>query len=235
MIYNDQFVWLHFPKCAGLKIENLFKRYFSDQKGLFQDPVGVENDPSIAWHDSIYDRVARDPEFDLGERAVICSFRRLPFWLESRYSFEFRRSPNLSHRPELLLKGKFFESTGVLNHADYYARKYLPKPILKSGIVRFVRTEFFESDFKTVFGDFLDISRIPEWEYEVKENVTETCLPEDVKRRLYDNEKKTYKKCPYWRKVEKIAYGRKNVFPFSLSAFLRRLRTALGFRVSFRA
>ena len=137
MIYSDNFLWLHFPKCAGTKIEHLFSKYYSHDRGIYQDIVDPSLHPDASWHDSIADREARDQAFSLGERIVICSFRRLPTWLQSRYSFEHGRSPQLDHRPELLLEGKFLEPNGVVNHADLYAKKYLPEGILYSGKVRF--------------------------------------------------------------------------------------------------
>src|SRR5215211_1142207 len=116
MIYADDFVWLHFPKCAGTKIERLFKTYYSSDKRIFQDTVDPKIDPQATWHDSVSDREKRNPHFTLGKRIIICSFRRLPSWLESRYSFEVQRSPELNHRPELLLEGKFLEHGGYQNH-----------------------------------------------------------------------------------------------------------------------
>src|SRR5687768_15970151 len=159
MIYTKEFVWLHFPKCAGTKVEQLFKKYFYKREGLFQDAIGLANDPSIAWHDSIADREARDPGFSLGTRTVICSFRKLPFWLESRYNFEAQRSPDLSHRPDLLLEGKFLEADGFENQAYNYVNNYLPQHIFQSGNVRFLRAEFCESVCQSIFRPFLDISQ----------------------------------------------------------------------------
>src|SRR5436190_17091988 len=106
MIYHQKFVWLHFPKCAGSKIEQLFGTYFSNEKSLVQDVIKPESDFTVSWHDAVSDREARDPTFKLGERFVICSFRKLPYWLESRYNFEAQRNPHLPHRPELLPEGK---------------------------------------------------------------------------------------------------------------------------------
>jgi len=206
VIYNSEFVWLHVPKCAGTKIENLFKKYFSHEDGLFQDPVVPKNDLSCPWHNSTSDREASDPEFKLDGRTVICSFRRLPSWLESRYNFEVQRNPHLPHNPELLFEGKFLEANGYVGHADYYAKKYLPETILKTGKVRFLRTEFFETDFKLIFGDFLPISRIPDWELKKKVNISKSSLPPHIKEQLY-GQKKVYEKCPYWRSVEEMAYG----------------------------
>jgi hypothetical protein len=207
VIYTDEFVWLHFPKCAGTKIEHLFGKYFSKEEGLFQDPVGLAKDPSIAWHDSIAEREARRPEFRLGGRTVICSFRRLPSWLESRYSFECRRSPDLEHRPELLLEGRFLERSGLASHADDYAQRYLPRQIINSGNVRFLRTEFFAADFKAIFGEFLDILRIPDKEFRRKLNASQRCLSENARQQLYDASAKIYDNCPYWRWLEEMAYG----------------------------
>lgn len=213
MLYSDEFIWLHFPKCAGTKIENLFKTYYSFDKRIFQDTVDPISDPQATWHDSILDREERDPGFSLGNRIVICSFRRLPNWLESRYSFELQRSPQLSHHPELLLEGKFLEPTGQQNHADAYAEKYLPQSILRSDKIRFIRTEYFEYDFKRVFGEFLDMTIIPDEEFSTKANASESAVPEEIKQKLFQKSlfqrwERVYKKCPYWKAVEKIAYRR---------------------------
>jgi len=207
MIYNDKFVWLHFPKCAGTKIENLFKEYLSQQEGVFQDPVGINLDPTVAWHDSIAEREARDPDFSLGDRTVICSIRKLPGWLVSRYNFEFKRTPDLPHQPERLLDGKFLEATGYENHADYYIERYLPKTLLKSGKIRFLRTEFFEEDFKSIFGEFLDISTIPDTEYQKSANKSESHVPALIKEEMNSKLKSIYQKSPQWKIVDAMAYG----------------------------
>ncbi len=206
MIYNDKFVWLHFPKCAGTKIGHLLTEYFSNQPGLFRDHFTIDKDPLVSWHDSIADRKERDPLFELGSRTIVCSFRRLPNWLESRYNFEYLRSPKLPHRPEQLLEGRFLESGGYNSHADYYVKKYLPEEILETGRVRFLRTEFFESDFKAIFGDYLDISIIPARKFKKKVNVSKRCLPDDIRKQLYVRSHEVYEACPYWQRVETLAY-----------------------------
>jgi hypothetical protein len=207
MIYSNEFVWLHFPKCAGTKIEQLFGKYFSKAPGVFQDTVGITLDPSIAWHDSLAEREARDPGFTRGARTIICSFRRLPSWLESRYNFEAWRSPRLPHRPELLLEGRFLERSGRSSHADDYARRYLPPDVLGSGRVKFLRTEFFAADFRATFGEFLDVSRIPPRAFRRKVNVSWSYLPTQIRRQLHDASRTIYDCCPYWRSVEEAAYG----------------------------
>ena len=205
MIYDDRFVWLHFPKCAGTKVENLFRKYFSAQPGLFQDPVDPATDKAASWHDSLEKRELRDPAFSSQGRTVICPIRKLPSWLMSRYNFECYRSPNLPHNPELLLEGKFLESAGILNHADRYIDNYLPKSLLSSGMVRFLRTEYFEEDFVALFGDYVDVARIPRGEFSEKVNTSPNYVPEEIQHRLFAN-RAVYEKCPEWRAVEALAY-----------------------------
>ncbi|PID60235.1 MAG: hypothetical protein CSB44_10900 [Gammaproteobacteria bacterium] len=207
MIYNDEFVWLHFPKCAGTKIEQLFAKYLADVPGLVQDPVGLDLDPTVAWHDTVARRSERDPDFALGDRTVVCSFRRLPGWLVSRYNFEFRRSPDLEHKPELLLEGRFLEQGGFLNHADAYARNFLPPAIVESGKLAFLRTEYLEEDFHSVFSRFIDVSAIPTSAFRSKANKSGQHIPADVRETLARREDDIYASCPYWRDLEKIAYA----------------------------
>lgn len=207
MIYTDKFVWLHFPKCAGSKTEQLFKKYFSEEDGVFQDIVNPEFDPAISWHDTIDERENRDATFKLGSRTVICQFRRLPAWLESKFNFEASRNSNLILKPELLLEGRFPESSGHNNHVDVYINKWLPPKILKSSNLKIIRTENFKLDFKMVFSQFIDISRIPEWEYDKLVNSSTSILPSDIKHKLYNNKAELYEKCPRWSLVEEMAYG----------------------------
>ena len=206
MIYSEKFVWLHFPKCAGVKVENLFRTYYSSEDQVFQDIVDPTVDPLATWHDSISDREMRESSFRLGERTVIASFRKLPTWLESRYSFEVNRSPQLHHRPETLLEGKFLEPDGFLNHADFYVKKYISESLLKLNRIRFIRTEHFETDFKRVFGEYLDVTRIPDWEFRKRLNVSNNVVPERIRTQLFRSQQRVYENCPYWKMVEDVAY-----------------------------
>lgn len=193
-------------------VEELFKKYYARHSEIQQDIKGVnffgrKRNPSASWHDSVLEREERDSTFRLGDRVVICSFRKLLPWLESRYSYECKRSPNLNHSPERLLEGKFLERNGFENHADWYAMKYLPRQILDSGRLRFIRTENFESDFKSVFGNFIDITMIPGSEFTHKINASKSHFPPEFRKKLYDNEALIYDRCPYWKQVEALAYG----------------------------
>lgn len=205
MIYNDKFVWLHFPKCAGTKIENIFNTYFSNQVNLHLDPVGVKNDPTIGWHDSISEREAKNKGFKLGGRDVVVSVRRLPSWLVSRFCFELKRSPGLPHNKQNLLEGRFLEANGYENNADYYMHKYIPEQIFASNKVLFLRTEFFEEDFKAIFSNYVDIDIIPNDVYRTHVNSSESCLPVEFVKKI--NSSDYSEAAPYWCKVEKMAYG----------------------------
>ncbi len=199
MIYNDEFVWLHFPKCAGTRIEQLFRKYFPNEPGLHLDPVDADN-PEVPWHDTIADRETRDPSWKLGNRKIIFPIRRLPDWLQSRYNFEAKRSPHLDHRSELLLEGRFLEESGKENNSEGYIKHYLPAKYLQQ--VEFLRVEHFSSDFRAIFGKLLDISKIPVRELSRKTNTSKSYLPESIITRLDE----AYGKSPYWSKVESLAY-----------------------------
>ena len=188
MIIGDSFIWIHFPKCAGSKVEKLFKTYYVDDESITQDIVDPDGDPDRAWHDSIADRIQRDPSFSVDGREIICSFRRLSPWLMSRYSFEVERSPHLEHSPRPLLNGRFFERGGFLNHADRLISKYLPYEDISAHKYSFLRTEQFEEDFKKHFGKFIDVSIIPDEEFESRENASKNHVPEAIRTKLMAGE-----------------------------------------------
>lgn len=204
MIYNEKFVWLHFPKCAGVKIENMFQKYFQDTEGLHIDTVDTEKDVFMSWHDSISGREAKDSNFVLGDRDVIIPIRRLSSWLVSRFCFEVQRNPTLLHDKENLLKGKFLEIDGYESSVDDYMKEFLPEYILKNNRVRFLRIEFFESDFKNIFSDYLDLTNIPEEVYRDKLNVSQRCLSNEFIERLKNTDFNNI--APYWTYIEKLAY-----------------------------
>ncbi len=206
MICSNDFVWLHFPKCAGTKIELLFKNYFGHVPGLEQDAVTIDQDPEIRWHDSIAMRSARNQKFELGNRTVICSFRRLPSWLESRYSFEVRRNPSLNHSPESLLHAQFLEMDGRLSNADAYCEQYLPRSLLNSARVEFIRVEFFKEDFKRVFGSYLDLAHIPETAIRSRVNSSKSAIPRKIRKQLHSKAQEVYQFCPRWEYVERLAF-----------------------------
>ena len=205
MIYGKNFVWLHFPKCAGNKTEKLFKKYYSDDAAIHQDPFDLKFDPTISWHDSIDDRIKKSADTSFKGRLLIVPFRRLPNWLVSRYNFEKKRSPQFQHDPSKLIEGRFLESGGFENHADAYIKRYLPEHILSEYKVKFIRVEYFEDDFKSIFGELIDLGKIPEAEFKSRTNTSSGISVEEV----FSDESKieqAYLKCPKWKKIEEIAY-----------------------------
>lgn len=206
MIWGKRFVWLHFPKCAGTKIERLFERYFSHRSDIHQDIADVALDPKVSWHDSLAERARRDPRFVVGDRTIICSIRRLPGWLESRYSYEVARSPQLNHDAKRLLLGRYLHVNGEEFHADLAAQRYLPDSVLASPRLVFIRQEHFGEDFRRAFAPFVDVSRIPPKEFNTLENATPNTVPPEISRQLWAPDSELYARCPHWRRVEQLAY-----------------------------
>lgn len=205
MIYSDEFVWIHFPKVAGTKIEEIFRDYFKDDVNIKQDSVGENRaDGSHPWHDSIDERINYEPNFDYKEKRIIVCIRKLPGWLRSRFNFEVDRNPNLEHNIDRLREGRFLESNGYLNHADYYIKKYLPEHVMNHPKLTFIRMEEFEEDFKSAFKDFIDLSIIPDETFRQRSNASNSHIDKS-----WFNDERTcemYKKSPLWSAVEKIVY-----------------------------
>lgn len=206
MIYNADFVWLHFPKCAGTTIEKLFANYFSDLPDIVQDPVTNKPDSAINWHDSVKQREEKDPDFRLEDQKVICCFRRLPDWLESRYLFEAARSPQLDHDPRTLARARFLEHNGYLNNADYYARTYLPEELVTRGQVEIIRLEHFRKDFRKVFGRYLDVSRIPDAALSTRHNPSRKSDSNPARAVIKTHRDAIYPHAPYWARLESRFY-----------------------------
>jgi hypothetical protein len=209
VIFNKDFVWIHFPKAAGSKIEVLFQNHYCSDPSIHQDLVGIKKNPLISWHDSIDDRRKRDPSFTLGRRCLIVCTRRLPAWLKSRLLFEMQRSPGLKHDPSLLLQGKFLERTGRINHADKYISKWISPDIRSShSSISYLRVEEFANDFREIFGQYLDISKISKHELEQRENTSFISkIQYDIDQIIFDNLDAIYDACPLWSDLEKNVYG----------------------------
>jgi hypothetical protein len=208
MIYNKDFVWIHFPKAAGSKIELVFRNHFSGDLSIHQDIVGIKSDPSISWHDSIGDRQKRDPSFTLSDRCLIVCVRRLPAWLKSRFLYEIKRSPKLNHDPNLLILGKFLERTGQINHADNYISKYIPAYLIENHAnISYLKVEDFANDFVKIFSRYIDISKISKRDLEQKVNASHGSTKYNVDQIISDNLAVIYGACPLWSELEKSVYG----------------------------
>jgi hypothetical protein len=147
MIVSADFIWLHFPKCAGHAVEHALRRALRGRRDVAFDKR-LPHHPG--WHDSVADRTKREVGFDPGGRAVICGFRRLPYWMLSRVHFEASRPPYLCATREMLCRGEFPQANGQVGRADQHALHYD-----SSGVDRWIRTEHLAEDFERHFGDIM--------------------------------------------------------------------------------
>ena len=208
MIFSDKFIWLHFPKCAGSKVESIFLKYFSNDKNIYQDVIDPTIDPIASWHDSIDARARRDSKFAWKGKTIISGFRKLPEWLLSRYFFELQRSPHLNHDPKLLFEAKFLEQDGQVRTPDIYSKFYFPEHIYIYEELKFIRTEYFKEDFKTIFGEFVDVSIIPDVEFDSLINPSKKTGEGFLISEIKKSENQIYEKCPHWQMIEQDVYSK---------------------------
>ena len=200
MIYGNNFIWLHFPKCAGVTIEKLISKHFSQR----QDIVFDDQDPSnVIWHHNLKQRLAYDSTFIVDGKDVICCFRRLPYWLLSRIHFEKSRSTNFVVTRDMFLKGYFFEKNGAMNNANNYAIKYSER------VDHWIRVENLKTDFINTFSKFLDLSNIDiENEITKKRNLNKFNYIKDLNFYFSpDDLEKLYQNNEKWARLETKIYG----------------------------
>jgi hypothetical protein len=122
MIVAPDFVWLHFPKCAGTAIESALALIYKGREDIVFDPIDQNN---VIWHHTINEREIYDPSFRLGNRLVISCIRRLPHWVLSKAHFEAARPPkHLVATREMLINGCTYEADGAAHNADVYAQMF---------------------------------------------------------------------------------------------------------------
>jgi hypothetical protein len=188
MIEGISFIWLHFPKCAGTATEAALRKLYFGLPGYRFDEIDPAN---VIWHETIAQRINRDPSFIPGQRMVVCNFRRLPFWIISRVRFEESRPPHHAATREMMLSGRFFKNTGEINHADNHVRLYGDE------VHTWIRTECLSEDFARAFGVRGDLQR-----------ANETIGPPDVRFRLSEADiERLYEACPLWADLERKLYG----------------------------
>ncbi len=196
MILGEAFVWVHIPKCGGTFVEKLIRHYFSANRLVF-DAVGP--DKPVIWHQPVWEREEL-LNCDLSSKTVVANFRRLPYWILSQINFERQLSQRPINREEYT-QGRFYDLTGDLNQADRVVQHYQP-----DRIDRWIRQESMEQDFKRVFEDLLDISRIDPAAWEFRFNQT------NYNRNLAawftsDELTQLYQANPHWQSLEIQLYG----------------------------
>lgn len=192
MIIGPDFIWLHFPKCAGTSVEKALSALYAGHPGYRFDYVGP--DAPMIWHDTIQMRLERDPSFEPGKRKVIACFRRLPSWILSRVHYEAARPPHHEATRDMIVSGRFYEQSGFVNHADYYASIY-DTP----SVDFWIRTEHAAEDLARVLG--------------LPTRAIAQLMPHDNRTQhsdqLTDCEiKKLYDACPKWTELEERIYRR---------------------------
>lgn len=195
MIIGEKFVWLHFPKCAGSTVHEIFR--LNNFPDIQIDIDNVQIDPSVKWHDNIKQREKREC-ISLAGKDVIMNCRRLPEWILSRIFFEEKRSPQFKHNKENFLNGSFYEANGKINTADTYLKKYRWKSIKK-----WIRVEAFESDFIDIFSQYIG-GQINHLNVSVNKNIYNKNILE------YYNEHdmgQLYCRNPEWKEMELRNYG----------------------------
>ena len=113
MIIGENFIWLHFPKCAGTFTEILLRKYFGDDKSISFDKIDPSN---VIWHQNVSER-EKMLNIDLSGKDILCNIRRLPFWIISRIRYERNRSGKFVTR-EMYNQGKFYTKKGEIISAE---------------------------------------------------------------------------------------------------------------------
>ena len=197
MIIGPDFVWLHFPKCAGTTLELALRDLLADRPGVQFDEIDEETGH---WHHSIAERQAEDPTFDVSGKKVFCCIRRLPSWLLSRTMFELSRNEFLVPSRYMLAEGKFFAGVGnAVNQADEYVELY------RDDVHKWLRTEHLASDVSRAFS--LDLAAVKAALTKHRTRIT----PPYVKRVEFwftdEDLEHLYEANPLWAEVERKVYG----------------------------
>lgn len=196
MIIGPDFVWLHFPKCAGVAVQAALRKIYSGRKDIQFDDI---TKPEVVWHQDVTQRLKYDPSSDLLNKKIICCIRRLPDWLLSRVHFEASRPPHHIATRELIESGRFVEIDGTPNHADLYARMYsYPR------VDKWIRVENLADDL----ADALNLKSKSIKAAMKKENENGFNYMKNPEfwftRQQLD---RLYGACPNWAEIERKVYG----------------------------
>ncbi len=197
MIIGPNFIWLHFPKCAGTRTEQVIRKYYGTDPTLRFDEI---NPDRVIWHQSVREREEATGE-DLRGRRVICNIRRLPHWIISRVGYEGMRS-NISTPREMFVHGSFINRWKEIQNADTILSDFTIVPV-----DAWIRVDHIVSDFSAAFAPVLDISGINlRREFARKSN--ETKFSKESTPWFTSEELTTlYDSCPAWSALEKRLYG----------------------------
>lgn len=197
MIIAPDWIWMHFPKCAGSATERTLRAAFAEDPEVQLD----ESHPVIS-HDNLAQRAQRDPGFSAEGRVVICNIRRLPHWLLSRVHFGATvPSPHIATR-DLIERGAFIQDIRgepVVRTADFVAGRYA-----KPRVDHWIRSEHLEEDLGRTFGALGHSLTFPE----TRVNVTRIDYIREVDFWFTREQLERLYACnPIWSEVERKVYG----------------------------
>lgn len=204
MIIAPNWIWLHFPKCAGSAAEKLLRSVYGSDRSVVFDDVGPGK--PVIWHQTIAQRRQQDPSFDPGGRRVVANIRRLPNWLLSRVHFEVQRSGAEGAVPrQALLRGDFLqrrkpsdEKPTKLVNADR------PLAAFAAEVTDWVRSEQMVADLSRILG--FEASTIGNREQKV--NVGRIEYVRDLAFWFTPGELEgLYENNPVWADLERKVYG----------------------------
>lgn len=191
MITGPDFIWLHFPKCAGTETERILRHVFGDNPEMVFDEIDPSN---VVWHETVAERKQREP-FDINGRRIIANFRRLPHWALSRFFYERSRSPHVRLTRKQFLSGHFVQRSGRLCHVDWTVARYLEAQ-------RWIRVEHLADDLSDAFS--LD----PEFVRAAMKPTNSTDYVRDLEFYFTPSELEgLYAACPKWAALERELYG----------------------------
>ncbi|RUX09709.1 MULTISPECIES: hypothetical protein [unclassified Mesorhizobium] len=195
MIIGPDFIWLHFPKCAGTTLELALRDLLKGRPAIEFDDI---DDTTGRWHHTIAERQKADPSFDPSGKRVFACIRRLPSWIVSMATFEATRNEHLVATREMIVRGRCFDGTYV-NCADDYM------DLFNMDVHHWIRTEYLAGDVAKAFD--LPQADVADALLRYKSNVT----PPYVRNTGFwftDEDLDTlYSNNPLWASVEDRVYG----------------------------
>ncbi|WP_299352000.1 hypothetical protein [uncultured Shimia sp.] len=144
MIIGPDWIWLHFPKCAGSYAQELLKKNFRRDKSVKFDEI---NPKHVIWHETIAQRQSRLPSFSAEGKRILVAFRRLPDWTLSRVHFEASRPPHHTVSREQLCRGIHISNSGITDSAENVFNQF-NNPTVDT----WVKVEDINEGFERFFG-----------------------------------------------------------------------------------
>jgi len=217
MIVGPDWIWLHFPKCAGSYAQVLLKQNFGEDNSVEFDKLDINN---IIWHESITQRQARVPGFSTEGKRIVVIFRRLPDWMLSRVHYEASRPPHHLVSREQLCQGIFLTNSGIASRAEDEFNQF-SNPIVDT----WIRMEDVHKGFEQFFGKHLEPVKEKAKKgklYAIRDRILGG-RPAQIKRRINENKfgyirdhkfwftkaelEELYHAAPNWAATEKRIYG----------------------------